>query len=270
MTMKIDSVKHIKICSDLHLDNDHANGNDIWTPVETDIDHETLLIVAGDIWHNGLFIKNGNTSWIDEISNQFMYVVIVLGNHDYWGLNLAAHRDFKKQISEMGLENVFLLEDDIVYNDEIKIIGSTLWTSFDNNSPITKSLYDCRMNDGGYIKDENGLTITSDDIFKIHDKSYCYIFDNTWRDNPNQKVIVVTHHAPSPQSGDIRFKGDLLNGCFYSDLEEDIICMDIDFWIHGHLHSISDYFIGNTRVLCNPRGYNKEHSDFDENLYLDI
>ena len=26
-------------------------------------------------------------------------------------------------------------------------------------------------------------------------------------------------------------------------------------WIHGHMHNRSDYMIGDTRIVCNPRGY---------------
>ena len=29
----------------------------------------------------------------------------------------------------------------------------------------------------------------------------------------------------------------------------------IKYWIHGHTHDACDYMIGDTRVLCNPRGY---------------
>lgn len=29
-------------------------------------------------------------------------------------------------------------------------------------------------------------------------------------------------------------------------------------WIHGHTHEKADYMIGNTRIVSNPRGYNRE------------
>jgi predicted NBD/HSP70 family sugar kinase len=40
---------------------------------------------------------------------------------------------------------------------------------------------------------------------------------------------------------------------------EKIKGMDIKCWVHGHTHSTHDYMIGNTRVLCNPRGYPREY-----------
>jgi hypothetical protein len=29
----------------------------------------------------------------------------------------------------------------------------------------------------------------------------------------------------------------------------------VSLWIHGHTHTAFDYTVGNTRVVCNPRGY---------------
>jgi hypothetical protein len=29
----------------------------------------------------------------------------------------------------------------------------------------------------------------------------------------------------------------------------------IKLWTHGHTHELFDYMIGDTRVVCNPRGY---------------
>jgi hypothetical protein len=29
----------------------------------------------------------------------------------------------------------------------------------------------------------------------------------------------------------------------------------IKLWTHGHMHNKSDYVVGESRVVCNPRGY---------------
>jgi Icc-related predicted phosphoesterase len=73
----------------------------------------------------------------------------------------------------------------------------------------------------------------------------------------NQKFVVVVHHAPSSASVAECYKGDLLmNGNFYTDLSEFILDRpQIKLWVHGHMHNRSDYEIGDTRVVCNPRGY---------------
>jgi hypothetical protein len=47
-----------------------------------------------------------------------------------------------------------------------------------------------------------------------------------------------------------------MNGAYYSDLSELILDNpQIKTWVHGHMHNQSDYMIGDTRVVTNPRGY---------------
>jgi len=43
-----------------------------------------------------------------------------------------------------------------------------------------------------------------------------------------------------------------------------------DLWVHGHLHSRSDYMVGGTRIVCNARGHAEETSDFDPAFIIDI
>jgi Icc-related predicted phosphoesterase len=69
--------------------------------------------------------------------------------------------------------------------------------------------------------------------------------------------VVVGHHAPSPLSIGYKYKGDtIMNGGYVSDLSELILDHpQIKLWIHGHTHDCFDYMIGETRIVCNPRGY---------------
>ena len=47
-----------------------------------------------------------------------------------------------------------------------------------------------------------------------------------------------------------------LNGGYMTELSEFILDNpEIKLWTHGHTHSSHDYQIGNTRIVCNPRGY---------------
>jgi hypothetical protein len=70
-------------------------------------------------------------------------------------------------------------------------------------------------------------------------------------------VVVVTHHAPSKLSIKPKYQHDqLMNGGYSSDLSEFILDHpEIRVWTHGHTHDTFDYTVGDTRVLCNPRGY---------------
>ena len=62
-----------------------------------------------------------------------------------------------------------------------------------------------------------------------------------------------------------------MNGAFVSNLDEFI--MDhpqIKLWTHGHVHNVFDYTIGETRVVCNPRGYPGENTEWDANLMVEV
>jgi hypothetical protein len=43
----------------------------------------------------------------------------------------------------------------------------------------------------------------------------------------------------------------------FASYNEDVILdyPEIKVWVHGHMHDPFDYTLGETRVICNPRGY---------------
>ena len=75
----------------------------------------------------------------------------------------------------------------------------------------------------------------------------------------DQKFVVCTHHTPSFQSCAEYYMNDtIMNGAYHSSLEEFILDRpQIKLWTHGHTHDDFDYMVGETRVVCNPRGYVK-------------
>jgi len=90
-----------------------------------------------------------------------------------------------------------------------------------------------------------------------------------WR---GQKNVVVTHHLPSAKSSDSRYRDSSLNPAYYSHLDEWIEERDIALWVHGHTHVSNDYMIGDTRVVCNPRGYymHDENPNFSPSLVVEV
>jgi hypothetical protein len=68
----------------------------------------------------------------------------------------------------------------------------------------------------------------------------------------------VTHHAPSFRSVPETYQQDIISAAYASHLDELVETSGAALWIHGHNHGYSDYQIGKTRVLCNPKGYPHE------------
>lgn len=59
---------------------------------------------------------------------------------------------------------------------------------------------------------------------------------------------------------------------YASDLEEMILELKPNIWFHGHIHTSSDYWLGETRVICNPFGYpgKEENPSFNPNLIAEL
>jgi predicted phosphodiesterase len=224
-------------------------------------------------------------------SFQFPHVVYVMGNHEHYDFDIANTYDrLKAELAD--LPNIHLLEKETWEHNGITFVGGTLWTDMNKNDSLT--LWHCgqRMNDfqlitnsnrkthhknvvyaknpenGSPLRDDNGELViervdhyekssrwSPQDSVEDHKKMLDYI--NITTQDKTKSYVVVGHHAPSALSIAEWFKHDtLMNGAFHSDLSEFIMDRpQIKMWTHGHMHNPSDYMMGETRVVCNPRGY---------------
>jgi Icc-related predicted phosphoesterase len=108
------------------------------------------------------------------------------------------------------------------------------------------------------------------DTRQLHAQSRKWLEDEILK-LKGRKAVVVTHHAPSPDSIPPAFNGDGFNPAFASDLWRFIVESGAKLWVHGHLHSPSDYVIGDTRVMANPRGYPTEsRHGFQPGLVVEV
>ena len=58
---------------------------------------------------------------------------------------------------------------------------------------------------------------------------------------------------------------------FASRLDQFVEQRQIALWIHGHIHFCSNYQIGATRIIANPRGYPGENTGgFDPSFGVEI
>lgn len=156
----------------------------------------------------------------------------VMGNHDYYGGTFE------------GAETHFY---SLMISNGIKVSCAPLWT--DLVSPTNWNLYQTGLIDFRHIK---GLT--QDRYMNAHDIHKKFLLTS-------DADVIVSHHAPSYLSVSARYKGDAYNPCFATELYHDILNMKKPpkLWIHGHMHNRSDYMIGDTRVICHPRGYPNEN-----------
>jgi len=228
----------------LHILNDlHIEFEDFEPPV-TDAD---IVILAGDI---GVGVKG--LRWA-EIRFPDKPVIYVPGNHEFYQHDIALIDELKAEAPD----NIHVLNDDQIVIDGVRFLGSILWTDFalfgEADKFFAMQQARQRMTDYAIIQN-HGQCFTPEDAIKLHEASRGWLkimlaepFDG--------KTVVVTHHAPSPQSVHTRYARDLLSPAFASNLESLMDGSRAALWIHGHMHESIDYDIYSTRVLCNPRGY---------------
>lgn len=233
-------------------------------------DKETVLCIAGD-----LGLLHQPTTWLVLLKNlaeRFKAVIYVCGNHEFY--NNPYFNRVKWFAKEMKLpDNVHMLEDDFVCIDGVAFIGATLWTSFNSRDPLAMMHAATGMTDFEAIKYGSGCRIRPLHTADIFYDSKGFIFGalKTFRDL-QIPTVVITHHAPSFMSVSSKYRGDLLNHAFATELGYDIIDIGPQIWLHGHMHDSFDYMLGDTNVICNPYGYNGHalNMKFKRKLRLEV
>ena len=214
--------------------------------------------------------------FLKRCSFQFPHVVYVAGNHEFYhGKWKGSLNDLRFQCAQ--LPNVHFLENDIWKHEDYTFIGCTLWTDCNNGDPLTLHALGDMMNDFRIIRnDELGYTkLRPAHTLSRHVQSKQYI-KNIVAEKGDEKFVVVGHHAPSKLSTHERYQHAVhstMNGGYSSDLSEFILDHpQIKLWTHGHTHDPFDYVIGETRIVCNPRGYggHDPQADLFELKFLDI
>lgn len=260
----------LRICSDLHTEFYRTSNAEELNSIIPDLpdDKETILIIAGDI---GLaHIKLTLHTPLTMLSKRFKYVLWVMGNHFFYS-NSIFNDHFAIEEYSLLAPNVKLLENSVHVMDDVLFVGATLWTDFNNSNPMDMLYASKAMSDFRVIhKFDNGV-LRPEDTVNHHYRSKDYIF-NILRNSEHRKKVVITHHGCTLESIPINYKGDKLNSAFVSDLSPEILRHQPDLWIHGHTHDSLEYYVANTRVLCNPYGYKNyiENENYNPKLVVEV
>ena len=210
-----------------------------------------------------------------RVSFQFTNVIYVMGNHEhYHGKFDRSRQYFLDEFDKLGITNIHLLDNDTKEIDGVHFVGGTLWTDMNKGDPMTVHAIETMMNDFRVIRiaNEDFRKFLPSRAIREHIKTKQYIKTVLEGLPEDARVVVVGHHAPSTMSVHEQYKHDtLMNGGYASDLSEFILDRPkIKVWTHGHMHQCFDYMIGDTRVLCNPRGYHDENPQFNPNFIFEV
>lgn len=252
------------IFSDIHLEIDPDFNL-------TGIPEAGVCICSGDL-HDGGVVRS--VEWLGEHVAPHMPVILVPGNHEYYG---AAVKEGLEAGYKAAREtrNVHILDGDVLIFGKYRFVGATLWTDFLLQGHATSAMLAAREQLADYRRIKRSKTpfkrFSPRESQHLHQVARYYIESTLWTPS-DRPTIVITHHAPSLMSVPREFLRDPLTPAFASNLESQILEHQPLLWVHGHIHHPSDYRIGNTRIVCNPRGYPGEgcRELFNPSMVIDL
>jgi predicted phosphodiesterase len=230
----------LRILSDLHCE---------FGRFEPPLVEADLIVLAGDIDLG----RNGR-KWARHHFKDTP-VVYVLGNHEFYRHGLPELTNTLQRESEGSC--IHVLENAAIELNGWTILGCTLWSDFclGNDRDGAMRTAEQVMSDYALIDHSGrGRGLRARDTAELHADSVAWL-TRELRRHDAARTIVVTHHAPSARSIPPFYQDSPLNGAFASNLDALAAQSRVPLWIHGHTHFNVDYFIGQTRVLSNQRGY---------------
>jgi DNA repair exonuclease SbcCD nuclease subunit len=274
------------VVGDLHVDIPHNGFKPPWQDLDFDV-----LLSTGDVRQPG----HKALEWLASACPH-KPIVAIAGNHDYYShfdkhdptMKTTYQREreaMRRRAEELGIH--FLDNSSCILEDGTRILGTTLWTDFQLRPPYLMFGDGVRnaskqMNDYRCIKVDPGRSrdnLQPKDTIGAHVTARKWLQEQLAIEHADGDTIVMSHHAPHPNSllhGQVTAD---LDCCYASDLSPILEGPNAPtIWLHGHIHKNQDYAIGNTRVICNPRGYPmsslknapRENPDFNPELVIEI
>ena len=261
----------IQLMSDLHLEFEPT-----FRPKYAGAD---VLILSGDICMASYFEKTKDSPYYEAATNfrnffyhcsvEFDNVIYIMGNHEHYRGYIDTTADvLRGELDQYS--NIHFLDGDYIDIGDTRFIGTTMWTDLNRGNPVTEGYLRGGLNDFRLVQWKKNYTkFTPMDSYKLHQKA---LYDIAEHARGHEKVVVSTHHAPSFKSVHPRYHNDThMNGGYYSELTDFIMShQQIKLWTHGHMHDCFEYDIMDTKVWCNPRGYNDENKYFKPTKVMEI
>lgn len=185
-------------------------------------------------------------------------VLYVPGNHEFYGTSLDR---FALQVDA---DNFTWLKRGVVKTiNGQRFLGDTLWY------PTTPSLIEHyqTFQETGYGWSDFRYIETPQRIMHAATMTAQWLECELEADD-----IVLTHMLPSFQCVAMRWRFSASNMFFVHDLRDLIIERKPKLWLHGHTHDSIDVVVGDTRIVCNPFGYEGQepNAKFNPRFLIDV
>lgn len=249
----------IRVLSDLHLEVDSS--------FRYEYQGEDVVVLAGDI-------SSSIVAYQEFVSDITVPVVAVPGNHESYGHEFDAHL--------LKLKAVGYSYNQIKVIDDVHFICGTGWTDFTMGGCISAERSaqhaEAGINDFKRIKKEVRLGLGSTQTYTrrwstqdciLEHKKYLIFMEEALYVTREKKRVIVSHFLPLGNCIHEKYADSILNNYFASNLSG-IASKYTGLWIHGHTHSSLDFMYKDTHIVCNPKGYGNENTEFNPNLIVEV
>ena len=249
----------IRILSDLHLEGGELD----YTYKHVG---EDVVILAGDIH------TQGRHDCILKKIPRDVEVFMVAGNHEYYRGSFDHANSAMKNFEDTYPNFHFLLDQSITFKG-VDFFGGTMYTDLQlyGIDPMVEIEVKHGINDFMWINKNRKGAFSPwriEDHKSCHEK-FCYELQGWLGRTEGCKRVVISHFVPTAQAIDPQYRMSRLNPYFTSDMERFMGWEGL--WVFGHTHSSYEGMLGDTRLVCNPKGYGHyENRMFDEELIVEI
>lgn len=265
----------LQLLSDLHLES-HPHFRAEPLP------GADMLVLAGDI---GSYQQGSRLIDPDFGLGRFsprngwpVPVIYVPGNHEYDNVDFdETHERLRALCDEL---EIIWLERESRVIEGVRFVGTTLWADFDALAEPTDSLAEALKKRGKAMRAadfylEKAATMRNGELFLAAQLREQALACQDWLTQAlaepfDGTTVVITHFAPSLESGDPRYGLTPGTAGFCNAL--DALLPRAQLWLHGHLHCPSDYVKNGCRVVANPLGYarNGEQEGYRPQLLIEV
>ncbi|KAA1478524.1 Ser/Thr protein phosphatase superfamily protein [Dentipellis sp. KUC8613] len=257
----------IQLLSDLHLECERSNAE----PGKEFYHYEfpaaaEYLALLGDV---GCTFQEEMFDWLRAQLPRFKRILFVPGNHEPYRSTIAESQARLKAF-EHETNGRFILLNQTRYDlsPTVTVLGCTLWAALD---PEYIDILSWALQDFKRIDDFNPETFVA-----MHRADVCWLnatIAQIAQDEPQRKVIVFTHHAPTIEgTTDPKFSGTNhpTNSAFATELTKETCWTagNVTLWACGHTHWCCDLVRSGVRVVSNQRGYRDGGEGYDPTKVL--
>ncbi len=222
----------LRIASDLHVEFHGDRGETLIGEILAGLTEADVLVLAGDV-ADAAHIEVA----LRALARGPAEVVYVAGNHEFYGSDRQA---VTRKLAAVAADcpKLHWLDHQSVTIQGRRFLGTPLWFRRAPDAP------QWAMNDFTAIRSFSAW------VYEENRRAEAFL-----REELRAGDVVVTHHLPHSGSTPPQFAKSALNAFFVCDQGNLIRARRPALWVHGHTHTVCDYRLGSTRVLCNPFGY---------------